>query len=271
METGEAFFFLIIISPLLAFVVGLLLGLSGFSSDPAQPPTTAPAPIAKRSKVVSDRGKRKEESNIMTNNTTLRAITNDGRTAVLYKDGTWKFVDVPGAPNAGSREPGFRKSLWGMSMSEVEGAEDRDDLERGDNFLWHTGRIADMPCEMYFIFAHEQLVRGRVLFTVEHSNSTAFIYDFDRIKELLGKKYGVAQSDEEIWKDDLYKDDPSEWGMAVGNGGLVKYATWSTPETSITLMLSGDNHDISLVIDYVSKNLGHLEDQAKELQALDEL
>lgn len=203
--------------------------------------------------------------------TTLRAVTNDGRTVVLYADGKWRFVENANPSGNGSGEKGFRKSSWGMSPGEVELAEGRDDIEKGDGFLWHEARIGDMPCEVYFIFVQQQLVRGRVRFTVEHSNSTDFVYDFERIKDLLIKKYGPVQRDEEIWKDDLYKDDPSDWGTAVGSGGLVKFATWNSGETAITLMLSGDNYEITLAVDYISTRLGHLEDKMKESQALDEL
>ena len=207
----------------------------------------------------------------MTDQTTLRATINDGRTAVLYADGTWRLVEDSDSGTLEPTEAGFRKSSWGMSMSDVERVEARDEMVRGEGFLFHEARIADMPCEIYFIFARHQLIRGRVRFTVEHSNATDFIYDFDRIKDLMSKKYGSALKDEEIWKDDLYQDDPSEWGMAIGNGGLVKFATWAADDTDITLLLSGDNYEIFFAIDYVSKRFGHLENQQKEEQALDEL
>lgn len=56
-----------------------------------------------------------------------------------------------------------------------------------------------------------------------------------------------------VRRDNLYKDDPSNWGIAVGSGRLSYFTEWQTPETKITLALSGDNFKVNFVLRYGSK------------------
>jgi len=70
-------------------------------------------------------------------------------------------------------------------------------------------------------------------------------------------------------KIDLYKDDYSDWGTAISLGHLLYFSTWETENTEIASILTGENFDISCVIEYSSKSLEELEKKAKEKKALD--
>ncbi len=74
---------------------------------------------------------------------------------------------------------------------------------------------------------------------------------------------GNRKDDFTYWLDEMFKDDPNEWGTAVSLGHVSLFATWERPKTIITLALTGDNGSINLGIEYVSNELGQLEEEAK--------
>jgi len=53
----------------------------------------------------------------------------------------------------------------------------------------------------------------------------------------------------------LYKDDPQDWGMAVSAGHMIKYAKWETNTTNISIIMTGDNYEITTMVGYESKNI----------------
>ncbi|MCD8403926.1 hypothetical protein [Tenacibaculum finnmarkense] len=84
----------------------------------------------------------------------------------------------------------------------------------------------------------------------------------------MKKKYGKPKEDKTIWKNDLYKDDYSQWGFAVSLGHLIYYSSWETEKTSILFLLNGENYDLKTVIEYSSKELSTIEDQVRNNKAL---
>jgi hypothetical protein len=101
-----------------------------------------------------------------------------------------------------------------------------------------------------YVFVRDMLVRGKLAFTVQHANDNDFWDDFETLKAMLIKKYGQTVDDQTLWKDELYKDDPNQRGMAVSCGALVRLVSWDLDETHVSLVLSGDNYQIELAIHY---------------------
>lgn len=208
----------------------------------------------------------------MSNNLNQILVTQDGKRVILKADGTWEYAQESSQAIILGTELGFRKTAWGMTKDQVKQIEGRDDAEENTNLLIYNGQIAGLSCLIAYIFVQNQLVRGKYIINAEHSNDNSYLADYRNLKEMLIKKYGSPKKDDTIWLDDhLYCDTPQEWGMAVSIGHLYFYAEWSTKDTDINLMLSGDNYQINLGVEYISKRLGDLEHQEKEQQALDEL
>ncbi|MBA7542736.1 hypothetical protein ES705_35060 [subsurface metagenome] len=84
------------------------------------------------------------------------------------------------------------------------------------------------------------------------------------MKEILTKKYGKPWSDRTTWDNDLFKNDRSQWGLAVSIGHLSYGALWDTSKTFITLVLNGDNYEITLLAAYDSRELKEWADKIKE-------
>lgn len=163
------------------------------------------------------------------------------------------------------RKPEFRKAFFGMSKDEVKKLESEKPLHETAEILFYEDTLFGINCNYGYLFIKDKLAKGVYLFSGErnpHSNKTDYVRDYENIKIKIIEKYGKPKIDKTIWKDDLYKDDPSEWGMAVAVGDLIKYSTWERPEVEMSLELYGDNHDITLKLDYKHPNFEKMKEAA---------
>ena len=159
----------------------------------------------------------------------------------------------------------FRKTNWGMSREQVKATEDKEPDYKKDNLLIYNVKINGENCYCFYDFLENILYNAAYEFLEEHTNKNDYINDYEDLKNILIEKYDKLIIDKIEWKDDLYKDDKSEWGMAISVGDLKYYSFWETPTTIIGLMLSGDNYEITLTLSYRSKKLKEWVEQ-KELE-----
>ena len=165
----------------------------------------------------------------------------------------------------------FRKINWGMSKEQVKAIENKKPDFEDDIRLGYIVKIDGENFMCVYNFLEDKLYNAGYGPTKEHTNKNLYIDDYKELKEILIKKYGKPKSDLGIfWKDDLYKDDKSQWGFAISLGHLVYGVQWETPTTKITLNLSGDNYKIMLIIAYDSRELEEWAKQIKEERAKSE-
>lgn len=124
--------------------------------------------------------------------------------------------------------------------------------------------ISGLSAETGYIFAYGKLVRAMYSIVESHTNKTDYLSDFDQLSKALTEKYGLPANEHTYWTNNLYRDDPAEWGMAVAIGHMAKFTTWETERTTISLMLRGDNYNINLNVEYSSKEYKELETKAKK-------
>jgi hypothetical protein len=197
----------------------------------------------------------------------LRAITESGTAVLLNQDGTW----VPEEGEKPSAKDGFRKSAWGSTVAQVKAAESIEPRHETDDYIDFEVKLGRFKCLAVYIFVGDKLVRGKYSLLEEYRNQNNFLTAYDELKESVTKKYGPATDDKTYWLNDLYKDDYSEWGMAVGCGHLSKFATWDTLESTITVGILGENFDVSVGVEYSSKAFSGLEDAVAEADLMDDL
>jgi hypothetical protein len=102
------------------------------------------------------------------------------------------------------------------------------------------------------------------MFIQEHSNKNSYINDYDEMNETLKQKYGVPKETKKTWLNDLYRDDYDSWGFAISLGHLAYYSVYETESTTITILLQGENYDISHGVEYKSRQFGDIETQKKK-------
>ena len=163
---------------------------------------------------------------------------------------------------------GFRGSAWGASVSNVKSIEKLEIIEESEALLFYETTILDLKTFVGYLFTKGILTTGRYLVSESHTNKNDFLNDYNSLKNLLIKKYGEPLKDETVWKNNLYKDEYSDWGFAISLNHLLYYATWETKDSDITIMLSGENYKISLLIEMESINFKDLKQKEIEKEKL---
>ncbi|MCP4897635.1 MAG: hypothetical protein GY906_11740 [bacterium] len=142
----------------------------------------------------------------------------------------------------------FRKTRWGMSQEQVIGAEGRppDDRDNDDSEgMLFKDVVLGIECTIFYQFTDGKLTRAAYMFAEEHVNPNLYIQDYDRVKEVLVRKYGEPINSGEHWNQTLYKDNPEDYGRAVEVGHLSYVSNWIVPRTTINLILRGDNFEVN--------------------------
>ncbi len=161
----------------------------------------------------------------------------------------------------------FRKTNWGMNETQVKKIEDREILEIYEDGFAYKDTINELDCKIIYQFLENKLYITGYLFTELHTNYDFWIDDYQKIKEILIKKYGKPITSGMFWASDLYKemwDNNQDLGTAVSMGYLIYYTEWDTPKTKIWIGLKGDNLDIDFRVTYESKELKEWADKIKE-------
>ncbi|RDG28963.1 hypothetical protein DV872_24090 [Oceanispirochaeta sp. M1] len=189
------------------------------------------------------------------------AIMTNGSKVILHDDGTWSKSES----ESPSEDYDFRKVKWNMTIDEVKTSESFKWEDGGDSESYYIYTEIDFLSEkslLAYYFNENRLYQARYIVTQKHSNKTDYWRAYKRFVEALKGKYGETvenNTGEPIWKDDLYKDDPSDWGMAISVGDMLAIASWETPKTSISSIINGDNYKIDLNVYFEAKDFEKVE------------
>ena len=195
-------------------------------------------------------------------------VADDGRKVVLNEDGTWVYhKDVVTSAEEGSR--GFRKLSWGAHRLDVKQSEPSVAWLEGDGYLGFESALGGNECLVVFVFLNDMLVRGKYVFSQKFANDNTYLSKFDEFKDMLQKKYGVPDSDNEYWLNDLYQDDYQSWGTAVSAGHMSRFTMWVDGATKVCLSLTGEGYQCDLSIEYSSIEYEAEESKYKESIVLD--
>ena len=127
----------------------------------------------------------------------------------------------------------FRKTRWGMSLSEVKSSEDADyvgvgtvgmDDEEYDSALVYEDKIGGLDVIILYIFTNEKLSQAIYQFKSRYSDPDTYLVNFNKMVEAYKNKYGAPWEVKEEWKNEKYKNDPDKVGQALSEGH-INYAT----------------------------------------------
>jgi len=156
----------------------------------------------------------------------------------------------------------FRKATWGMPRAKVKLTEADDPISEDDSAVIYSRKIAGMDALMGYVFVDDKLIKAKYMFQQPHSDSNAYITDYNNLKKALEKKYGKAKAERVVWSNDLYTKITAEWGKALELGYVTFISYWETKNAGISLSLKGENYKIDLWLEYKSKALANLEKKA---------
>lgn len=187
------------------------------------------------------------------------AIAADGSTAFLRDDGTW--LPLAKSPRAAGRYT-FRSTYWGMSRADVIASEvprlGQPTGSEGES-VGYEETLDGLRVYLVYDFASGRLVRGYYALNEHHGNRNDYIADYRRLRRWLVARHGEPVDDQMVWRDNLHRDDPEHWGLAVSVGHLTLLCAWETPATTIHLLLRGEDYRESLTLVYESKVLAGAE------------
>jgi len=187
------------------------------------------------------------------------AITLSGERVILHDDGTWEYKKVPK-----QKEVKFRGVPWGATAEGIKKHLSKEPVLEEKKGLMYEDKINELGVYCCFNLANGKFVRGNYAFKEEHANKNAFIWDFESIDELLKEKYKEPFEHKELWLNDLYKDTPQDWGMAISVGHYVIHSRWKIGKVYITHILRGDNYNIVHVIQYSHEDMKLIEQSLRK-------
>ncbi len=150
----------------------------------------------------------------------------------------------------------FRKAQWGMTQEQVVRLEGNPAAREnpGDFYVMrYWDSIKNMSCWIDYLFKDDKLTKARYIFLVKHEYKSQYFGDYKKAKDFLTEVHGQSPLTNINWLNPTYKEDYSNWGLAVSLGHLEYSAIWDTPETGIVLRLFGENNEIKLVAEYTGK------------------
>lgn len=170
---------------------------------------------------------------------------------------------------AGQNLTGFRGIEWGSTHEQVKKYEQEEFLgdsegKDGIDSTIFSAKITGKDCVILYQFIDDVFVQGGYIFNEKYMNSNNYIHDYRNVQFDLADKYGIPDIDNTNWLNDLYKDDPENYGTAVSIGHLNYHSEWNLDKTKIIHDLRGEGFDISHAVLYVSKAHEKLIAETKE-------
>jgi hypothetical protein len=146
----------------------------------------------------------------------------------------------------------FRKTRWGMNMTQVKNAESSKLITSKKNQLIYSGKLSDWETEVVYNFTNsDQLYHAAYLINLESKNPQTYVDAFLLLQDLLTQVYKVP--DEKRYTTINGKViDEGEWASNLISDNLYLETRWETPRTKIALTLTNINDNLYLEINYTS-------------------
>lgn len=152
----------------------------------------------------------------------------------------------------------FRSSFWGDSWAKVKASEpsstewsEKAKANDGTDYYYFKTTVASIDALTAYYFIEDTLVKAAYLFISQHSNRNDYLLDFERVMKSIEAKYGEVDLNK-AWRNDLYQDDPAEYGFAVSLGHYMMGYDLETDRSQISHQLFGENYEISHLLQYTS-------------------
>lgn len=153
--------------------------------------------------------------------------------------------------NVCSGQPDFRNINWSMSKAQVLASEKKEPVLLDANYIVYIEvPVGVFKADLIYDFGKSGLKAAMYIFREEHSDQSRYYDDYEYLKQGLTIKYGKPIFDDTRWLNELYKDNPQNYGLAASAGHVTFYNTWQKGSNTITLMFSGDNFKTRTTISY---------------------
>lgn len=149
----------------------------------------------------------------------------------------------------------IRGFVWGLDRNSVREFESAEFLGPIENALVYKGKDFGFKSYIQYYFYEDKLGRAIVLYNDKNSNAQDYLNDYISVQSKISKLYGPPVSDNVVWNDKRYQDDPEHWGQAMLMGFVEFRSVWSTPTSVIQLELTGSKMRQNFRAVYISKTV----------------
>lgn len=165
----------------------------------------------------------------------------------------------------------IRNVRWGMSPQEVIRAENNTTIETQEGYIQYNVTLNGLDALLIYEFAFNKLVNA--MWTIRDSDfdMNSCISKYDSFKLKLTEKYGTPSVSRDIWRNDLFRDNPSQWNTALVLGQYSKVTAWTNSRTEIKFYITGKDTMPSMSLIYGSRQFKDLlkEKERQEEEARD--
>ena len=146
----------------------------------------------------------------------------------------------------------FRKTDWGMTMSQVIASEDRQPDEKGGDYLiYKKEKYHNADCHIIYQFTDGNLSSGSYMIYNMHTDPNEYIKDYNTAVSILRQSYGPPAASNQIWNSaSRYKNDASGLGTAVLRGDLSLSSQWVLRQAVIDCSITLANTIVAIDITY---------------------
>ena len=160
----------------------------------------------------------------------------------------------------------FRDASWGMSLRDVLALHPGElPADRKIGYLAYEGKLARLDMKIFYRFDSDGLLyQAGYLFKTD-GREDVVLDDYERLNELLRKRYPNAEAYEKNWSNDLFTAKPGEWARAVRIGHLEFDWQHEASGLLITHSLRGSRREISHVLEYEASSDHSIGDALEQL------
>jgi hypothetical protein len=187
------------------------------------------------------------------------AVTLSGKRVILHENGMWEYKKTVRV-----KEVKFRSMPWGSTAEQIKQANLEKPVFESENNLIYKDTINDLDTACSFIIVDGRFVRGKYKFMEDHTDTNRYIWDYEGIDKLLKEKYGDPNEEDELWLNDLWKDDPRAKGKSISAGHLALFSKWEIGEVDIVHILHGDNYKVEHDLEYSQNAMSIIEESLRE-------
>ena len=160
------------------------------------------------------------------------------------------IVGLTLADTSEAKEFTFDSSYWGASMVEIQYLESLPLLKKKIDALIYQGTIAGLPAFISFQFEKDRLIRCICVIDTLYDKPSAYIGDYETIKNRMVVQYGKPNADLVSWKNETYRNQPQMHAQAMVMGHVSFYTSWLYGVTEITAIMNGSDQEIKHVIEF---------------------
>ena len=148
----------------------------------------------------------------------------------------------------------YRYSKWLDNKENVKKSNKDSLVIEKENALAYKVELNNDNFLAFYYFNNDRLYQGVYLLDEKYINENNFYEKYLEVKKILTSKYGEPQKVIKHRSKDLW-DKANEIGMAIQTGEYQEYSFWETKNSTITLIIEGENFNSKLTIRYNSKDL----------------